>query len=718
MLFAIPFAVSLAAYWATMCPGLYTGDSGELAFAIYTMGISHPPGYPLLTFLGKTFLALLPGNTAYLLNLLSALLAAASVGIAAHVLRIILFPLDQRRATRALVVSGVLSLLLTFSNALWGTAVGLEVYSLGMLLILLGLWGILKFMETPQIKFILLAIYCAALGMANHLSVAILFLPIVYVMITKRVSPQVWFWGAGLVVLALAAYLYIPLRSIHDPIADWDHPANLTALYRHLTAHRYQSLISGFRPDNYLENLWRSVVIIAGQIPLWIITLGAVGLFVSKRLKPSIRLIALLVIVFNLLAAALYDIPDIEQYYLPTIFILIVGLGGFLLWLFEAVLRNEKAALAGVVILALLTFGVNRTRNDQSENDLARVYGMNILNSVPPNSVLISVADNSNSSVYYLHYVEGERPDLEIYDPVKTYRQIRKRLGVEPSPGKIPGLDLCLKMIAANPEKSYVAKEHVLRGNIFDYRSLPELTARGMVYQIGSWPMSATIWDRLEIPYFDDPATQLEIKALTMLCNLYLARGEDLQVQGDTAKATRDFLAASNLVSNTMEASLHNSLGVFFRHKRRHDMAEKEYALALESRHLTANEKANILVNLGNLRKDQGDFNQAIEYYNQSLETNAENKDGKYNLALTHAYMSLSRRDYLTAARSFEEALSVSASDPRLIYNVGVLYDRNIGDTVRAIYNYEMFARMAPGLEESRAALARVRELRGLPPSP
>jgi tetratricopeptide (TPR) repeat protein len=235
-----------------------------------------------------------------------------------------------------------------------------------------------------------------------------------------------------------------------------------------------------------------------------------------------------------------------------------------------------------------------------------------------------------------------------------------------------------------------------------------------MVYRVGNWPVTGSLWDRLEIPYFDDPAIQLEIKALTMLCNLYLARGEDMMVLGDTARASRDFSTAGELVSQTMEASLHNSLGVFFRHKRRPDLADKEYQLALESRHLTGNEKSNVLVNLGNLRKDLGKFDEAVDNYNRALAINAENKDARYNLALVNAYMALSKNDNLTAIRAFEEALSISTSDPRLIYNVAVLYDRSLGDTASAIYNYELFARFAPGMAESREALERIRQLRGL----
>jgi len=48
---AIPFA----AYLLTLCPTVYVGDSGELTTAAATLGIPHPPGYPLYVLLGYAF---------------------------------------------------------------------------------------------------------------------------------------------------------------------------------------------------------------------------------------------------------------------------------------------------------------------------------------------------------------------------------------------------------------------------------------------------------------------------------------------------------------------------------------------------------------------------------------------------------------------------------------------------------------------------------------
>ena len=43
-------------YLATTCPTVYFGDSGELIAAADSLGVAHPPGYPLYTLLGRLML--------------------------------------------------------------------------------------------------------------------------------------------------------------------------------------------------------------------------------------------------------------------------------------------------------------------------------------------------------------------------------------------------------------------------------------------------------------------------------------------------------------------------------------------------------------------------------------------------------------------------------------------------------------------------------------
>jgi hypothetical protein len=52
--------VSFGVYLWTLTPTVGFHDSGELITVAYTLGIAHPPGYPLYTLLGKVFCTIIP----------------------------------------------------------------------------------------------------------------------------------------------------------------------------------------------------------------------------------------------------------------------------------------------------------------------------------------------------------------------------------------------------------------------------------------------------------------------------------------------------------------------------------------------------------------------------------------------------------------------------------------------------------------------------------
>ncbi|HBC47949.1 MAG TPA: hypothetical protein DCZ43_12950, partial [candidate division Zixibacteria bacterium] len=493
LLFGIPFLATFLAYLKTVCPTVYTGDSGEFSLVISTLGIAHPPGYPLLTLLGKVFITIIPGNQAHVLNTLSALLASASAGLGAYVVRAIMFLPENRNEIQAILISILTAILWGYSNALWASAVGIEVYTFSVCLTMLSLFALLRFFDTGQVRYLLFSIYIFCLGLTNHLSIAALAIPLFVAMLRARLPLRVWLLSISLFILALSAYLYLPIRSAHNPISDWDHPARLSTLIAHITARRYQGLVSGFTVGNYYENIWRSLIIIGEQFPLWLGILGIIGIAFAPGTRKNIRLTLVIIVIFNLLTVGLYDIPDIEQYYLISIFLSCVGLIFLVKWVLSTVLprRWEIGAIVVMAIIAIGALGANYKQNDQSNNLLARDYGANILSSIPSNSVLVLVGDNASTSVNYLHYVEHIRLDLEIYDPIVTVGLLRDRLGLARGVSGPSEQELCMKILQG--PKAYIVKEHLLRrGAPINYDALT-LSPMGLVYHVGKWPLVPAI---------------------------------------------------------------------------------------------------------------------------------------------------------------------------------------------------------------------------------
>src|SRR5881296_2764911 len=74
-------AIAATVYGLTLSPSVGAGDSGELILAAQSLGIPHPPGYPVWVLLARVA-ALLPwGSVAFRVNALSAAFAALAAGL-------------------------------------------------------------------------------------------------------------------------------------------------------------------------------------------------------------------------------------------------------------------------------------------------------------------------------------------------------------------------------------------------------------------------------------------------------------------------------------------------------------------------------------------------------------------------------------------------------------------------------------------------------------
>ena len=83
----IAFLLPLVLYIGTLARSVTFVDSGELAAVCHTLGIAHPPGYPLYTMLGRLGTLLPFGTMLTRMHLLSALPSAAACGFAALAIR-------------------------------------------------------------------------------------------------------------------------------------------------------------------------------------------------------------------------------------------------------------------------------------------------------------------------------------------------------------------------------------------------------------------------------------------------------------------------------------------------------------------------------------------------------------------------------------------------------------------------------------------------------
>ena len=202
-------SIAIVTYAATLTPGLsyQSPDGNELATIPYVLGLAHPPGYPLYTWLGKIFTWLPFGDVAYRMNLMSAICAACAVAGLYLIVCMLLQPGVASPATRR-AGAAFAALILAFSPTFWSQAVIAEVYAANAAMIVISLLLLLRWerMRRDRDFFLFALVYGLSLG--THIS-NLGFAPgiALYVLLTERsaLKRPSWWVAAGCSTVLVAS---------------------------------------------------------------------------------------------------------------------------------------------------------------------------------------------------------------------------------------------------------------------------------------------------------------------------------------------------------------------------------------------------------------------------------------------------------------------------------------------------------------------------------
>lgn len=443
------FAVAFSVFLFTLAPTITFGDAGELITAAATLGVAHPPGYPLWLLLAKFFSFLPVGSVAYRLNLMSAILDAAAVGVLALVISRTLPRVCARIISREAFESPVVGMIigsasataalaLAFSPTFWRQSVIAEVYALNnlfvcLILLLLVLWG-----ETPQKRGLLFVLaFLFGAGQANHQTLLLLAPAIaMYILLIRwrvLVSPQLVFGCIVLFMLGLCLYLYLPIRASANPPLNWSDPSSWETFWFHVSRKQYRK-IEVIRPLAVLvPQLKFFFASIASESLPVILLLPALLTFGFARREGRVWLLCTLAafactgIVLIILANTELDLnaQDILKiYFLPPWILLTVwigyGIGTIGLLAVRASRRLHLEAMPATVLAVLWlllpasNFVLNHNKASMRGRGFGLRYGEMLTNSLRQGGVLLAGTDSAYAIPMYLKWVEGHRTDISI----------------------------------------------------------------------------------------------------------------------------------------------------------------------------------------------------------------------------------------------------------------------------------------------------------------
>lgn len=389
---ALTTAIALTVYAPTVARDLtWAGDGGELITASMTLGVPHPPGYPTYVLLGRLFALLPAGAVAWRFNLFSAVCAAAAAGLLAVATR-------QAWGGRARPVAAVAAALaFAFLPLVWSQAVVAEVYSLNLLLVaaFLAVWAA----RGPGLASGL----CLGLALTTHLT-SLLLLPAA--LLAAGPGRARLLAGCALGLLPLLA---LPWLARGDSPVVWGQPDTLRGWWWLVSGRLYAANLrvppAAAWPDAArLAGLLRALAIGATAL---LAGRADIGRRVAAPTRPAgDRWPLLLGATAGLYAlfALVYATPDAAVLLLPALLLL-----AFLL----APRLDVLGGWAVVLPLALAVAGL-LARADSPPSP--RVAAEAALTAAPPRALLLTPGDRSLFALWYVHHVEGQRPDVVIAD--------------------------------------------------------------------------------------------------------------------------------------------------------------------------------------------------------------------------------------------------------------------------------------------------------------
>jgi len=410
--------------WAHFGP-----DGAELLAAAVSNGVPHPPGYPLYMLLLQAWLRVAgwitqSDNLAWYGNLLSCLLAAASVGVTVQVaMRLV------AATPWPWLWAGLIGMAWAVAPLPWGQAVITEVYALHMLLVALLGWAL--FVQ-PTRRWALVIVI--ALGVAHHLTFFLLLPAVLYY--RWRTAGGGWrpllqtalFMALG-VVAGLVFYLRIPLAAAMQPPSpiNWGYAKDWEGFWWLVSGAAYRAYLFSAPSSTILSRVAAWSNVITTQYTPVGLAIALLGLSQWDRQQSELRNFSLLWLIPVSIYSINYYTRDSEIYLLPVIWLVALWLGvgfaaivawlavdGNRLWQQRRPQANAWSpariaqALAIVTLVGLVGITVWRWPTQSLRQDReAETFIADVLTVVEPGSIIISSADAETFALWYAAWGSG-----------------------------------------------------------------------------------------------------------------------------------------------------------------------------------------------------------------------------------------------------------------------------------------------------------------------
>jgi tetratricopeptide (TPR) repeat protein len=408
-------------YLATLSPAFPPDDSPETIAAAFSLGIQHPPGYPLAALLGRCAILALPlGGPAFRVNLLSAALACVAALLAGLLAwRLTPSHLQGRESSVVLTALGLGSLAVFWDQATEAKG-GFYVLNLALGF---GLWNLVVDLSAlGWRRGALILGGLSGLMLADHYaSAALWILPATayFAWQARRASQtKVLRWALLALLPGLSLYLYLPLRAAFAPALNWGAPSTWKQFWWMLSRGGYtQTNLAGVEgwAEAQVQLWWGSLWQKGLQ---WLLPLALTGLWALGTKRRPLALTLGGALLLALYAALVINKTLPEARWLALIFALpatalLAPLAGAGLVFLQGEDRAMSLLGLGLALgLGLWAASANFAAADRSGSLVAWDYAHDLSLSLPAGALYLAEGDYHLMPLLHLQVVDGKRRDV------------------------------------------------------------------------------------------------------------------------------------------------------------------------------------------------------------------------------------------------------------------------------------------------------------------
>jgi hypothetical protein len=442
------FAVGLGLYVRTLAPGLLTDDSAEFQTLAYTLGMTHPTGYPLYLLLAKLFTFIVPiKDIAYRVNLLSAVFAALTLALLYLVGRLL-------SGWRLAPLAGALAL--GTQPLFWSQSVIAELYAPAACFITAVLLLVLLWRKSGKVHFIFTAGLLGGLSLAVHSTVALMAPAIIIYMLLVERRRSTWTASLGGVVLGVLVSLsaFLVVDKINAPSSYFNSVVRPSLSTWGLSAAQFDSpferLAFLYAARQFRIFMFSKAGTISVNVSLyvsffdWITAVFLViGLFRLFLLRWREALLVVMTWVCQMVFVLNYAIWDIYVFFIPTFVALAVvlisgmaalqdGTAWLARWIFRARQTNVIAHTAtGLLVITLFipampfiassisaghpTFADDRVPVHPEGRNNALLLARAVANELEDDAIVFTDWDMLYA-YYYAAHVEQQRTTMSFHE--------------------------------------------------------------------------------------------------------------------------------------------------------------------------------------------------------------------------------------------------------------------------------------------------------------